>query len=190
MKPLIPIALAAMLLGALPAAFAQDAVPMLRGKPSAADIVRALSRPEAPPGPERMLTRGIVLNPAANAPPAPPAGPRAIDLEVLFEFDSARLTADGRDVLDSLGGAFVSRELADVRRVTLEGHTDAKGSDAYNESLSLLRAQSARQYLIQKHKIAPEKLRAVGKGKSELADPRDPYGAANRRVRVIVEGQS
>lgn len=170
---------------AMPAA-AQEAVPALRGKPSAEDIAKALAPAPAEPA---VRTRGIVLNPQGGAAPAAP-GKRAIDLEVLFEFDSSRLTADGRDVLDALGGALGSKELADVRRVTLEGHTDAKGSDAYNESLSLLRAQSARQYLIQKHKIAPAKLQAVGKGKSEPADPRDPYGAANRRVRVVVEGQS
>ena len=169
---------------ALPAA-SQDGIPALRGKPSPDEIARALAKPEAPPV---MLQRGVVLNPGAAAAPAAPAK-RAIDLEVLFEFDSARLTADGRDVLDSLGGALASKELADVGRVTLEGHTDAKGSDAYNDSLSLLRAQSARQYLIQKHRIAPGKVAAVGKGKSELADPRDPFGAANRRVRVVVEGQ-
>ena len=136
-----------------------------------------------------MRTRGIVLDPAAakNAAPAAPSK-RAIDLEVLFEFDSARLTADGRDVLDSLGGALASAELAGVKRVTLEGHTDAKGSDEYNESLSLLRAQAARQYLVQKYKIPTTRLTAVGKGKSEPADPRDPNSAANRRVRVIVEG--
>lgn len=164
---------------------AQEPVAALRGKPTPEEIARALARPEAPPV---MLQRGIVLNPGAAKAAAAPAR-RAIDLEVLFEFDSARLTADGRDVLDSLGGALGSRELADVGRVTLEGHTDAKGSDAYNDSLSLLRAQSARQYLIQKHRIAPGKVQAVGKGKTEPADPRDPYGAANRRVRVVVEGQ-
>lgn len=167
---------------------AQDPVPALKGKPTAEEIARALARPAEEPA---MRTRGIVLNPPGGAQPAAaPSGKRAIDLEVLFEFDSSRLTADGRDVLDALGGALASKELADVRRVQLEGHTDAKGSDAYNESLSLLRAQSARQYLIQKHRIAPAKLQAQGKGKSELADPRDPYSAANRRVRVIVEGQS
>jgi len=164
---------------------AQEAVPSLRGKPTKEEIARALTRQEPAPV---MLQRGIVLNPGAAAAPAVPAR-RAIDLEVLYEFDSARLTADGRDVLDSLGGALGSRELADVGRVTLEGHTDAKGSDAYNDSLSLLRAQSARQYLIQKHRIAPGKVQAIGKGKTEPADPRDPYGAANRRVRVVVEGQ-
>ena len=166
----------------------QVEVPALRGKPSSEDIARALAKPAEEPA---MRTRGIVLNPQGGTAPAPaPPGKRAIDLEVLFEYDSSRLTADGRDVLDALGGALASRELADVRRVLLEGHTDAKGSDAYNESLSLLRAQAARQYLIQKHKIAPAKVQALGKGKTELADPRDPYSAANRRVRVIVEGQS
>lgn len=164
---------------------AQEQVQALRGKPSREEIARALAKPESEPV---MLRRGIVLNPGATAAPATPAR-RAIDLEVLFEFDSARLTADGRDVLDSLGGALGSSELADVGRVTLEGHTDAKGSDAYNDSLSLLRAQSARQYLIQKHRIAPGKVQAIGKGKTEPADPRDPFGAANRRVRVVVEGR-
>lgn len=167
--------------------FAQDGTPSLRGKPSKEEIARALARTEPAPV---MLQRGVVLNPGAAAAAKGAPARRAIDLEVLFEFDSARLTADGRDVLDSLGGALGSNELADVRRVTLEGHTDAKGSDAYNDSLSLLRAQSARQYLIQKHRIAPDKLHAVGKGKAEPADARDPYGAANRRVRVVVEGQS
>ncbi|HEX4944695.1 MAG TPA: OmpA family protein [Usitatibacteraceae bacterium] len=168
--------------------FAQEGIPSLRGKPTKEEIARALS----PPAPEPVMrSRGIVLNPGAGTAAAKAASTRrAIDLEVLFEFDSARLTPDGRDVLDSLGGALGSSELADVRRVTLEGHTDAKGSDAYNDSLSLLRAQSARQYLIQKHRITPDKLHAVGKGKAEPADPRDPYGAANRRVRVVVEGQS
>lgn len=166
-------------------AFPQETIPTLRGKPSKEDIARALAPPPAEPV---MRQRGIVLNPGAAAASAAPAK-RAIDLEVLFEFDSARLSADGRDVLDSLGGALGSSELADIRRVTLEGHTDAKGSEAYNDSLSLLRAQSARQYLIQKHRIAPEKVQATGKGESEPADPRDPYGAANRRVRVVVEGQ-
>jgi OOP family OmpA-OmpF porin len=166
---------------------AQDGTATLRGKPSKEEIARAL----APAGQEpAMRQRGIVLNPGAAAAAKGAPAKRAIDLEVLFEFDSARLTADGRDVLDSLGGALGSNELADVRRVTLEGHTDAKGSDAYNDSLSLLRAQSARQYLIQKHRIAPDKLQAIGKGKTEPADARDPYGAANRRVRVVVEGQS
>ena len=52
-------------------------------------------------------TRGIVLNPqGAAAPAAAPPGKRAIDLEVLFEFDSSRLTADGRDVLDAFTVTF------------------------------------------------------------------------------------
>jgi outer membrane protein OmpA-like peptidoglycan-associated protein len=164
---------------------AAQAPPTLRGKPSSEDIARAL----APPAAAAPKTRGIVLNEpdATDSPKA--AKRRAVDLEVLFEFDSARLTNDGRDVLDALGGALASKELADIRSVVLEGHTDASGSAAYNESLSLMRAQSARQYLIQKHQIAPAKVKAIGKGKEELADTRDPRSAANRRVRVVVESQ-
>jgi outer membrane protein OmpA-like peptidoglycan-associated protein len=170
--------------------FAQEGVPSLRGKPTKEEIARALSQPAAEPEPV-MRSRGVVLNPGVESTAQKAASAkRAIDLEVLFEFDSSRLSGDGRDVLDALGGALGSKELADVRRVTLEGHTDAKGSDAYNNSLSLLRAQSARQYLIQKFRIPQERLQAVGKGKSEPADPRDPLSAANRRVRVVVEGQS
>lgn len=175
-----------LLAGVIGVAAAQGDVPTLRGKPSAEEIAKALAPAPAETG---MRSRGIVLDPgAAKGIASAIPSRRAIDLEVLFEFDSARLTGDGRDVLDALGGALGSAELADVRRVTLEGHTDAKGSDAYNDSLSLLRAQSARQYLVQKHRIPAVKVTATGKGKRELADPKDPYGAANRRVRVIVEG--
>jgi outer membrane protein OmpA-like peptidoglycan-associated protein len=182
MRQLLIMLLLAVFVGA---AGAQGDVPTLRGKPTKEEIAKAL----APPPEPAMRTRGIVLDGGSGkGSVAPSAAKRAIDLEVLFEFDSARLTSDGREVLDALGGALASAELANVRRVTLEGHTDAKGSDEYNESLSLLRAQAARQYLVQKHRIPSGRLTAVGKGKSEPADPRDPFSAANRRVRVVVEG--
>jgi outer membrane protein OmpA-like peptidoglycan-associated protein len=174
-----------LLAGVVGMANGEGDVPTLRGKPTKEEIAKAL----APLAEPVMRSRGIVLDAGpGKAAGASLASKRAIDLEVLFEFDSARLTSDGRDVLDALGGALLSAELANVRRVTLEGHTDAKGSDEYNDSLSLLRAQAARQYLVQKHRIPSGKVTAVGKGKSELADPRDPYSAANRRVRVVVEG--
>ncbi len=119
-----------------------------------------------------MRTRGIVLDAGSGKGAGTAvASKRAIDFEVLFEFDSARLTSDGRGVLDALGGALESAELANVRRVTLEGHTDAKGSDEYNESLSLLRAQAARQYLDPE---APDPVRPScppsARGRAELAD--------------------
>jgi flagellar motor protein MotB len=54
--------------------------------------------------------------------------------------------------------------------------------------LSARRAQSAKNFLASKHSISPAKLKAVGKGSTELADPANPEDGVNRRVRIIVEG--
>lgn len=164
----------------------------LRGKPSKEQILEALT---APPGHSAVRTRGLSLGSQAPGPAAPapatqaPAAPqvRAVDLEIPFEFNSDRITDAGRDVLNQLGQALNSGELAGIKTITLEGHTDAKGNPAYNQALSLRRAQSVRSFL-QTQNVPSYKLRAVGKGASELADPNDPEGAVNRRVRVMVAG--
>jgi outer membrane protein OmpA-like peptidoglycan-associated protein len=182
------------------AAFAQE-VGSLRGKPSKEQILQALSPAAAQPA---FRTRGLSIGGAdANKPATPDApaasgggapqpqakaGPRALDLEIPFEFNSDRLTNDGKEVLDQLGEALKSDELASARAIVLEGHTDAKGSAAYNKLLSTRRAQSVKNFLATKHSIPSTKLRAVGKGSTELADPKNPEDGVNRRVRIIVEG--
>ena len=123
----------------------------------------------------------------APAPAQPPSRTAAVDLEIHFKFNSDQLTNDGKDVLDQLAAALKSEQLAGVKRVILEGHTDAQGGTAYNQTLSLERARSARSYLIGRHDIAATELEAVGKGASDLADPAHPDSEANRRVRVIVK---
>ena len=122
--------------------------------------------------------------PAASAQPQA----RALDLDIPFEFNSDRLTSDGKDVLDQLGEALKSDELSGAKAIVLEGHTDAKGSVAYNKILSLRRAQSVKNFLATKHSIPAGKLKAVGKGSTELADPKHPEDGANRRERIIVDG--
>ncbi len=174
-------------------ALADDDVRVLRGKPSREQVIQALSgNAEQTDAPRPMLTRGLVpmSESRAKSPAEEKSRPakRALDLEIMFEYDSARLTKEGREVLDVLGDALKSEELANARLITLEGHTDAKGSEAYNNALSMIRAQAARQYLIQKFSFQADKIRSLGKGKTQLADPADPNGAVNRRVRVIVEG--
>ena len=180
--------------------FAQE-VGALRGKPTKEQILQALT-PAPAQAPVR--TRGLSLGtedaaakpatpdaPAASSgAPAPSAKPgrRALDLEVPFEFNSDRLTNDGKDVLDQLAEALKSNELSSARLIVLEGHTDAKGSAAYNKVLSARRAQSAKNFLANKHSISSAKLKAVGKGATELADPANPEDGVNRRVRIIVEG--
>jgi outer membrane protein OmpA-like peptidoglycan-associated protein len=111
---------------------------------------------------------------------------RALDLDIKFQFNSDQLTNDGKDVLDQLGLALKSEKLAGARSVILEGHADAKGSPTYNQVLSAKRAQSALNYLSTRHGIPGAKLKALGKGSSEPADPGNPANEINRRVRVIV----
>lgn len=126
----------------------------------------------------------------AQAPaPVQAAAPnrRALDLDIQFQFGSEQLTNDGRDVLDQLASALKSEKLASARQVILEGHADAKGNPSYNQALSFKRAQSARAYLASRHGIPGAKLKAVGKGSSEPADPANPESEVNRRVRVILE---
>ena len=174
----------------------------LRGKPTKDQILQALSPAAAQPA---FRTRGLSVGsgdankpattdaaPASSGAPAPaPAakgGARALDLEIPFEFNSDRLTDDGKEVLDQLGEALKSNELSATKSIVLEGHTDAKGSAAYNKVLSTKRAQSVKNFLATKHSIPSTKLKAVGKGSTELADPKNPEDGVNRRVRIIVDG--
>ena len=66
----------------------------------------------------------------------------------------------------------------------VEGHTDAKGSTDYNLKLSHMRAQSVREFLMARG-VPEARLNASGKGASELANPREPFAAENRRVRIV-----
>lgn len=174
---------------------AQD-VGSLRGKPSKAEILQALS-PAAGPATPAFRTRGLSIGGDSGKPATPDAPAsgaaakaqtRALDLEIPFEFNSDKLTSDGKEVLDQLGEALKSDELSGAKAIVLEGHTDAKGSPAYNKILSLRRAQSVKNFLATKHSIPSGKLKAVGKGSTELADPKNPEDSANRRVRIIVDG--
>ncbi|MEO8137845.1 MAG: OmpA family protein [Betaproteobacteria bacterium] len=173
----------------------------LSGKPSKEQILQALSPAASAPASPAFRTRGLSIGgdagkPAtpdapAAAPAAAPSGKpqaRALDLDIPFEFNSDRLTNDGKDVLDQLGEALKSDELSGAKAIVLEGHTDAKGSAAYNKILSLRRAQTVKSFLATKHSVPSGKLKAVGKGSTELADPKNPEDGSNRRVRIIVEG--
>lgn len=108
---------------------------------------------------------------------------RAIDLNVQFEFDSARLTPDGRLALQELAKAMQSMRLKDTKFL-IEGHTDAKGSIDYNLGLSTRRADAVRSFLVSK-KVDSARLTALGKGAAELFNKSSPYASENRRVRIV-----
>ena len=79
-------------------------------------------------------------------------------------------------------------------KVTIEGHTDSKGTDAYNQKLSERRANAVKNYL-ESNGVTASRLDAVGKGESDPVVPNtkpdgkdNPEGRAkNRRVELKVQ---
>lgn len=119
----------------------------------------------------------------ASSGSASGAAPRAGILAVQINFDrnSTQIKPEYFPYLDSIGQALSSQE-AGGHNIIVEGHTDAKGSAAYNQVLSEKRAEAVREYLIDKHGVDPSHISAVGKGKSDLLVKSNPYAADNRRV--------
>ena len=103
---------------------------------------------------------------------------------VNFEFDKATLTPNARSLLDQV--VFALKEAPQIR-VEVGGHTDARGSDAYNQELSGHRAQSVVDYLVGQG-IASERLQAVGYGETApVADNATEEGRErNRRVELRI----
>ncbi len=104
----------------------------------------------------------------------------ALSLPVRFAFDSADILPAARSQLDALAEGI--RLLEPAKVVTVEGHTDAVGSDAYNLELSRSRARAVRDYLVQRHGIDAARLKTVGYGEGQPITDSDPNAAVNRRV--------
>lgn len=104
----------------------------------------------------------------------------AVSVPVHFDFDSAALTPKAMQQLDVIAEGI--RLTEGTVKVVVEGHTDAKGSVAYNENLSYRRAAAVRSYLVNVKKLPVSTLVVEGKGPHKLLDKGDPYNATNRRV--------
>jgi outer membrane protein OmpA-like peptidoglycan-associated protein len=108
----------------------------------------------------------------------------AVDLEVYFEFNSAEITARAEPQLRELGDALSDPKLKGAT-ISINGHTDAVGSDAYNKRLSERRAAAIKVYLVENFRLASTNLRTVGYGKSKPKNQSDLFAAENRRVEVV-----
>jgi outer membrane protein OmpA-like peptidoglycan-associated protein len=112
--------------------------------------------------------------------------------DVLFEFDQAKLTESARTKIHAVAEIVV--RLAPERTLSVEGHTDAIGTEDYNLKLSLERAQAVMEEL-RTGGVLQEKIRSVGLGEKFPVSPNqtpegrdDPQGRAqNRRVEVVIE---
>ena len=107
-----------------------------------------------------------------------------IDLEITFDYNSAQISKSALPQVDALGKALTDPSMKGTTFV-VAGHTDAVGSDPYNQDLSERRADSVKQYLTSKYGMAATDLVTVGYGKSRLKNPNDPKGGENRRVQVV-----
>ncbi len=108
----------------------------------------------------------------------------AIDLQVYFDFDSTEITLEAEGQLRELGKALADSKLKGAT-ISINGHTDGKGSDAFNKRLSERRAASIKTYLVDNFGLSASNLRTVGYGKARLKNSSDPFAAENRRVEVV-----
>jgi OOP family OmpA-OmpF porin len=123
------------------------------------------------PTPEPII---IVAPPAPLPAPVPVPVPAptperlrvSFNADVLFGFDNANMRLGGKEALNKF-----TQELKGVEydHITVEGHTDRIGQAAYNEKLSLQRADAVKNYLVNTSGLSATKITTVGKGSSAPA---------------------
>ena len=165
---------------AFAAACATSEPPKPEAKPEPVPTPAPAPKPEPKPAPP----------PAAPKPapekPKPVAEKITFAADVLFDFDKSVIKPEGRSKLDDLAGKAKGVNLEVVIAI---GHADSIGSDAYNQRLSVRRAESVKAYLVSKG-IEKNRVYTEGKGeKQPVADNKTAEGRAkNRRVEIEVVG--
>ena len=104
---------------------------------------------------------------------------------IYFDFDKTTLTPESNVELDKQ--AEFLRENPDIN-ILITGHTDSKGSDSYNMKLSEGRAIAVMNALIERG-IAPERLKAEGRGETQPVATNDTEEgrAENRRIEIEIQ---
>jgi outer membrane protein OmpA-like peptidoglycan-associated protein len=103
---------------------------------------------------------------------------------LLFDFDSDVLRSEARKNLTTFAQSLDKYPNTEVLVV---GHTDNKGTDEYNQSLSARRAAAAENYLVSQG-VARTRLRSTGRGEAEpvVTNETEDGRAKNRRVEVAI----
>jgi len=111
------------------------------------------------------------------------SGPVLVTESVHFDYDSYAIKPESFPALDAIGESLLEPPL-DAAILNIEGHTDADGSDEYNQTLSERRAWSVKSYLVEKFGLDPNRLVIVGFGESApiATNETDEGKALNRRV--------
>ena len=111
--------------------------------------------------------------------------------DVLFDFDKSEVKPEAGEQLAAVAVIIRESRRGEVR---IEGHTDAKGSEEYNQALSERRAAAVKQWLVE-HGVPAEAIRTQGMGETQPVAPNthpdgsdDPEGRAkNRRVVIVIQ---
>jgi OOP family OmpA-OmpF porin len=141
--------------------------------------------PAAPAAPAVAATpAAVAVQPALVAPTAPTRV--TFEAEALFDFDKAQIQPQGKTQLD---GFLTQLKSLNWTGMTVVGHTDSTGPEAYNQGLSERRAESVKSYLVGQG-LPAAAIQASGQGESKpVADNATAEGRAqNRRVEVEVVG--
>jgi outer membrane protein OmpA-like peptidoglycan-associated protein len=152
---------------------------------SSQQILDALTvQPKAPSLADRLgRTRSMTFDNRDYAVASTQSMP-AIDLEVNFDFNSAEITPRTEPQLRELGAALTDPKLKGAT-ISINGHTDGVGGDAFNKNLSERRAAMIKRYLVDNFQLSPSNVRTVGYGKSKPKNTFDLNAAENRRVEVV-----
>lgn len=141
-----------------------------------------------PPPPAPVVAVAPVAEPAPAPAPAPvPTSEKvSYSADTFFDFDKSALKPAGKAALDELVAKLSDMNLEVIIAV---GHTDAIGTDAYNQKLSMRRAESVKAYLKGKG-VEENRIYTEGKGESQpqASNATAAGRAENRRVEVEVVG--
>lgn len=158
--------------------------PEAPGTPEGEEMAQGDQAPEAPPV-ETAPDQGTqVANVEPDGEKTPIVvgnfvGDMQVNVRIEFDLDSAALRPEQLPKLDQLCRVM---NAADIQHFRIIGHTDASGSDDYNQNLSQLRAQEVQRYFVHQCGVDAGRLEAVGVGEKLIPDGTDPKAPENRRV--------
>ena len=123
---------------------------------------------------------------APPPPPPPPAAARPQPFLVFFDFDRSDITVEADRILRAAADAW-KRGQSTTLQMSVTGHTDKSGSDAYNQALSVRRANAVKARLTQ-YGVPAGNITTTGRGESEPLVPtadgvREPQ---NRRAEIVI----